>query len=235
MNMENHDTTLQEQTEKKHTSGCLRLIKITSVITLVIIIIAAVWVKYNIYASTYTPVELSTKEQKVLDNKLALLHDSAKTDARPEEVKQHDSSGALIPEKYSEEGAPREVSLTEKEMNALIANTPETAQRVAIDLSENLVSIKLVVPMDEEVIFLGGKTLRINVGIKLGYDDNGPVVAVKGVSLGGIPLPNAWLGYIKGKNLVDEFGTEGGFWQLFSEGIKDIKVKEGHILVRLNK
>ncbi len=233
--MENQEATLQEQPEKKHPSGCLRLLKITSIFILVIIIIVAGWVKYNIYASTYTPVELSIKEQKTLDSKLALLQESAGKDARPEAVRDHDSSGALIPEKYSEEGAPREVSLTEKEMNALIANTPETAQRVAIDLSENLVSIKLVVPMDEEIIFLGGKTLRINIGIKLGYDNNGPVVAVKGVSLGGIPLPNAWLGYIKGKNLVDEFGTEGGFWQLFSEGIKDIKVKEGHILVRLNK
>jgi hypothetical protein len=233
--MENQETTIQDQPEKNHPSGCLRLIKITSVIILVIIIIAAIWVKYNIYASAYTPVELSTKEQKVLDDKLSLLQESADTETRPDAVKQYDSSGTLIPEQYSEAGAPHEVSLTEKEMNSLVANTPETARRVAIDLSENLVSIKLVVPMDEEIIFLGGKTLRINVGIKLGYDQNGPVVAVKGVSLGGIPLPNAWLGYIKGKNLVEEFGTDGGFWQLFSEGIKDIKVKEGHILVRLNK
>lgn len=235
MDKDNQETTAQEKNEKQHSSGCLRLIKISSVIILVIIIIAVIWVKYNIYASTYTPVELSTQEQKVLDDKLALLQESAEIDTRSKAAAPYNSSGALLPEKYSEEGAPREVSLTEKEMNALIANTPETAQRVAIDLSENLVSIKLVVPMDEEIIFLGGKTLRLNIGIKLGYDNSGPVVAVKGISLGGIPLPNAWLGYIKGKNLVEEFGTEGGFWQLFAEGIKDIKVKEGHILVRLNK
>ncbi len=233
--MENQDTNIQELPEKKAPSGCLRLLKIASLFILIIIIIVAGWAKYNIYASTYTPVELSLKEQKVLDSKLALLQHPSETSAPATTYKDSNSPGPLDPEKYSEIGARREIRLTEKEMNALIANTPETGQRVAIDLSENLVSLKLIVPMDEEIIFLGGKTLRINIGIILSYDNNGPVVALKGVSLGGIPLPNAWLGYIKEKNLVDEFGADGGFWQLFSEGIRDIKVKEGHILVRLNK
>jgi len=57
----------------------------------------------------------------------------------------------------------------------------------------------------------------------------------RGVSLGGIPLPNAWLGNLKHKNLVDEFGTEGGFWKLFAEGIEDINVKEGHIRIKLKE
>ncbi len=58
---------------------------------------------------------------------------------------------------------------------------------------------------------------------------------IKGISLGGIPLPNAWIGYTKGKNLVEEFGTETGFWKLFAEGVKDIKVKEGQLRIRLQE
>ena len=61
--------------------------------------------------------------------------------------KKQDKEAPLEPEAYSEEGAKGEISLTEKELNALIANNPEVAQRVAIDLSENLISVKLVVPM----------------------------------------------------------------------------------------
>lgn len=109
------------------------------------------------------------------------------------------------------------------------------AQRVAIDLSENLVSLKLIVPLEEEIPILGGKTLRLHLGVMLGYENEKPVVALKGVSLGGIPLPNAWLGNLKNRNLVKEFGTEGGFWKLFSDGVADLKVREGYIWIKLKE
>jgi hypothetical protein len=89
--------------------------------------------------------------------------------------------------------------------------------------------------MDEEIPVLGGKTLRLNLGVILSYEKERPVVALKGVSLGGIPIPNAWLGNLKNKNLVNEFGAEEGFWKLFSDGVADLKVKEGHILIKLKE
>jgi hypothetical protein len=89
--------------------------------------------------------------------------------------------------------------------------------------------------MDEEVFFLGGKTLRLSLGITIDYKNSQPSIALKGVSLGGIPLPNARLGNLKHKNLMDEFGTDGGFWELFGEGVKEIKVEEGHIRVMLRE
>ncbi len=232
--MEETQSTLTAAGDKTKRSGCMQLLATSAVVVLIIIFIVAGWVKYNIYASSHTPVELSTKEQTVLDSKLSLIQESAQQEHGT--ASGHAlSTTPLTPERYTEAGAKREVSFTEKELNALIANTPEAAERVAIDLSDDLVSIKLVVPMDEEILFLGGKTIRLNIGIILSYDKTGPIVGIKGVSLGGIPLPNAWLGYLKEKNLVEEFGTGSGFWQLFAEGIKDIRVKEGHILVRLNE
>ena len=149
--------------------------------------------------------------------------------------KRHERGAPLEPEVYSEEGAKREISLTEKELNALIANNPEVAQRVAINLSDSLISVKLVIPIDEEIPVLGGKTLRLNLGLILGYENERPVVALKGVSIGGIPLPNAWLGNLKNRNLVREFGGDGGFWKLFSDGVADLKVKKGHILIKLKE
>jgi len=233
--MEDQQTDLKDSPDKKPQSGCLRLLGFTAVALFVIVLIIAGWVKYNIYASTFTPTQLNTTERKTLDSKLALLEKSAQRDPQIGKMKHGSSSGAMQPERYNEEGARRTISLTEKELNAMIANTPDVAERVAIDLSDDLLSLKLVVPMDEEIIFIGGKTLRLHVGIILSYKNNKPVIAIKGVSLGGIPIPNAWLGHIKEKNLVEEFGTEGGFWNLFAEGIKDIQVKEGHILISLNE
>jgi hypothetical protein len=173
-----------------------------ALVTIVTALLTAWWVKHYIYASKFTPTVLTAKERKVLDSKLAKLQESTKKDLAVSKKKRHEKGVPLESEAYSEEGAKREISLTEKELNALIANNPEVAQRVAIHLSESLISIKLVIPVDEEIPVLGGKTLRFNLGVILGYEHGKPIVALKGVSLGGIPVPNAWLGNLMNKNLV---------------------------------
>jgi len=61
------------------------------------------------------------------------------------------------------------------------------------------------------------------------------VVVLKGVSVWGVPLPNAWLGGMKNIDLVQEFGTEQGFWQAFADGVEEIEVKEGKVRVRLKE
>lgn len=209
--------------------GIVAVIFITAVFT-------GWWVKHNIYASRFTPTQLTSKEQQVLEEKLAKLEEAAHKDTAVQRTaKGREPNAPLKPEPYTEEGTVREISLTEKEVNALIAKEPDMARRVAVDLSDNLVSVKVVVPMDQEIPVLGGKTLRLNLGVGLGYEKGKPTVALRGVSLGGIPLPNAWLGNLKHKNLVEEFGTEGGFWTLFAEGIDDLQVKEGQIRIKLKE
>ena len=213
----------------------MKVLKVVAIASVVIALLMVLWVKHNLYASAFTPTELNSKERAVLQYKLERLEKAAQKEHVVRKKWRFDARTALSPEPYSEKNARREISLTEKEINALIANNPEVAQRVAIDLADDLVSIKLVLPVDEEVPVLGGKTLRIHVGITLAYEEGRPVVALKGVSLGGIPLPNAWLGYLKNVNLVDEFGDEGSFWALFSEGVEDLEVEEGHIQVKLKE
>ena len=127
-------------------------------------------------------------------------------------------------EPYTEDAARREIRITEKELNALIAKDQETARRVAIDPSRDLVSVKLVIPVNRDFPVLGGKTLRLNCGITLGHAAGKPVVAMRGVSMGGVPMPNAWLGNFKDFDLVRRFGDRDGFWHLFAEGVEDLRV-----------
>src|SRR4030042_4492339 len=233
--MNDHNKNTAEPAAKKFRFSGMQVMGIVALVMIATALLTAWWVKYYIYASKFKPTVLTAKEQKVLESKLAKLEESAKKDAAVTKKKRGDKGAPLKPEAYSEEGAKREIRLTEKELNALIANHPEVAQRVAIDLSDNLVSVKLVIPVEEEIPVLGGKTLRLNVGLILGYEKGEAVVGLKGVSLGGIPVPNAWLGNLKNKNLVKAFGSEGGFWKLFSDGVADLKVKEGHILIKLKE
>ncbi len=200
------------------------------------------WVKRYIYASPLTPTELTSREQNTLNAKLAALDAAAGRETAPGTGRGDRRGGSplspddrLRPEPYSEEGARREVVLTERELNGIIASNPEVARRVAVDLADELVSLKLVIPMEEDLPVLGGKTLRLNLGLQLAYRNKGPVVALKGVSLGGVPLPNAWLGNLKNVNLVEEFGTEDGFWKLFADGVENLSVEEGHLRIRLKE
>ena len=43
------------------------------------------------------------------------------------------------------------------------------------------------------------------------------------------------LGGLKNVDLVNEFGGSDGFWKAFADGIKNIRIEEGHLLIELNE
>jgi hypothetical protein len=139
------------------------------------------------------------------------------------------------PESYSEKGASRKISFTERELNAMLAKNTDLATKMAIDLDDNLISARLRIPVDEDFPIFAGKTLRAAAGVKLAYGSGKPVVVLKGVKLMGVPIPNAWLGGLKNIDLVQEFGGEEGFWKLFSDGVESIETKEGELIITLKE
>jgi hypothetical protein len=194
------------------------------------------WVGYQIlFPGEFTPVTLNAKEQRILDEKIQQLEKLQTTPAVKKKSRAASREATLEPEPYSEVGASREISLTEKELNALIATNTDLASRLAIDLSDDLASAKLLVPVDPNAPLLGGKTIKLTAGVELRYAEGKPVVMLKGVSVWGVPLPNAWLGNMKNIDLVQEFGTDRGFWQAFAEGVEEIEVKEGKVRIRLKE
>jgi hypothetical protein len=116
-----------------------------------------------------------------------------------------------------------------------LAKNTDLARKLAIDLSDDLVSAKLLLPLDEDFPVLGGKTLRVRTGVVFTYDKGKPVVILKGITIMGVPIPNAWLGGIKNIDLVKEFGTDKGFWKTFSDGVEDIKVEKGFLKLKLKE
>ncbi len=183
-----------------------------------------------LFPKTFEPIVLNQKEQQVLEGKLKVLKFELNT--KPAAGKK--SAAVLEPQRYSEVGASREASFSEREINALIANNTDLASKVAIDLSQDLVSARVLVPLDPDMPMFGGKTLRMNAGLELRYKGGRPVVIIKGISLWGVPLPNSWLGGIKNVDLVHEFGDEG-FWKAFSAGVDNIVVGEGRLTIKLKE
>lgn len=231
-----------ENIDKKTAHMSWARVLLIILLTMIITIAGTYWVlKTYIFATAFTPVVLSSEEEKTLEAKLHAIHYEAGFSSRTtntmnqKENNEIDESGFLKPEPYSEANAPREISFTERELNALLAKNTDLAQKLAIDLADDLVSAKLLIPLEEDFPVLGGKTLRFNAGIGIAYQHDKPVIILKGASIMGIPIPNAWLGGIKNIDLVSEFGVDPGFWQSFSEGIEDIHVTEGQINIKLKE
>ncbi len=144
-----------------------------------------------------------------------------------------DSSGRLIPQKYTESGGKRNLSFSEKELNSLLASNSDMAKKLAIDLSQDLISARILIPLDRDFPMLDGKTLRVSAGVELAYKNSRPRVVLKGVTIMGVPIPNAWLGGLKNIDLIREFGDERGFWKSFSEGVEDIHVEDRQLKIKL--
>ncbi|MCW8888093.1 MAG: arginine N-succinyltransferase [Gammaproteobacteria bacterium] len=183
----------------------------------------------QLFPSEFKPVSLNQQEDQLLQQKLQQFDNLQKTPEKTEE------SAELTPEPYSEEGASREVALSERELNALLAKNSDLAHRLAIDLSDNLASGKLLIPLDPEFPIFGGKTLKLSAGMDMHYADGNPVIILKGISVWGIPMPNAWLGNMKNIDLVQEFGSDKGFWKAFADGVDEIEVKEGKLRIKLKE
>lgn len=207
-------------------------------LTVLVTVVVTFWVvRTYIYARDFEPVQLSTLEQQRLDEKLRVLgYDPSPVPATSgAPVDAETDRQWLRPERYDEAGATREVSFSERELNAMIANNRDLAKKLAVDLADDLVSARLLVPVERDFPILGGKTLRLSGGVEMAFRDGNPVVVLKGVSVMGVPIPNAWLGGIKNIDLVSEFGDGGGFWKSFAEGVEDIRVDEGQLKLRLRE
>jgi len=217
--------------------GCLPVLALL-IAAVVVTAIVTLWAaKRYLFPSEFRPVTLSAQEETVLDAKLERLDPLHR--GRPGQPG-HVPPGraeepALAPEPYSEAGASRSITFTERELNALLAKNTELARKLAIDLADDLVSAKLLVPMDEDFPVLGGKVLKARAGVELAYRDGRPIVVLKGITIMGVPLPNAWLGGIKNIDLVKEFGGEAGFWKSFADGVDHIRVSEGRLEIELKE
>lgn len=231
---------VQEAGEAQQSHRGLRASHIVWIILATILVTAAVtyWVvRTYIYAKDFEPVQLSVQEQQKLDAKLRVLGYDPAPAIGPDDAADRKETDEqwLRPERYDETSARREVSFSERELNAMVAKNPDLAKKLTVDLGDDLVSARILVPVDPDFPILGGKTLRVSTGVEMAFRDAKPVVVLKGVSIMGIPIPNAWLGGLKNIDLISEFGDSDGFWKSFADGVENIHVEEGALKIELKR
>ncbi|MDW7709762.1 MAG: hypothetical protein SCH98_04745 [Deferrisomatales bacterium] len=202
---------------------------ILAVLVAAAVVAAVAGVRAYVFPRELAPVTLSPREERTLAEKLDRVTPGAGERASSR------VPGPPEPEPYSEEGADREVRLTEREINALLARNTDLARTVALHFSEDLLSATLLLPLAQDVPLLGGRTIKVTAGLELAYAEGRPRVVLRGVSVMGVPVPNAWLGGIKNVDLAGDLEAAGGFWAAFSAGVEDLRVEEGLLRVRLRE
>jgi len=223
--------------------GCLQVIGLMALAVLVTAGLTFFIVKIYFFPSEFKPVTLNPAEEKILAAKLEKL-DSAGGGNIPHRLDgtgraapsdRAEAGATLEPERYDESKMKREIAFTEKELNGLLAKNTDLARRLAIDLSDDLVSAKLLVPVDPDFPILGGKILRVRSGMGFSYTKGKPVIILRGVSIMGVPIPNAWLGGLKNIDLVEKFGSGNGFWKTLADGIEDLRVEDGLLKIKFKE
>jgi hypothetical protein len=173
------------------------------------------WYHHNFRAAPFTPVRLSTAEQKVLDEKISARAPAA---AQPQPA-------PSPPEKT--------IVLTEREINGWLQQQG-LGETVKVTLAGGAIAASALMPLDNDVPFIGGRTVRFKIALRPQIDAKNRLgLFVSDVTVGGISPPNAWLGGIKGRNLLDDAPSDPAA-TAFAQGIKSLDIGSGEIRVVLN-
>lgn len=174
----------------------------------------ALWVKHTFYPSPITPVSLTVAEKAEFDHKLQALND---------------------PSAIPAEEANRTLVINEREVNAYLAQQ-ELGETVQVKFGNGNVSAAIILTAPEDFpLFPNQKIrLRFTFGTSL-TPEHKLSLKLDDLSLGGISLPNSWIGDIKGVDLVAENVETDPSLQKFLAGIQSLEVRDGAMKLVLNK
>ena len=161
------------------------------------------------YNRPITPTVLTATEQTALDQKI-------------DKVKQTSTY---------EPGA-KTITLNEREVNALFHKNTGLGDKVKFEFSNDAIHARIRTKLDPDVPFVGGRTLVAKARFLLTDKNHHAAIILDDVTVWGISLPNAWLGDIKGQNLISDIGL-GASNNQFSKGIEEVKVQNGQITIKL--
>lgn len=200
------------------------------VLLVLLLVFAGVWI-WQLSRMQAQTAPLTEAEQRTLEAKFDRIRNAAYGEspaALPEEPTAEDAGGAVQPEIYREDGEQRQVRFTERELNALIAADPGLAGRAAVRLSQDQLSASFRIDVPPDMPLMGGRSVRVQTGLQLATLNNRVEARLVGVSIGGIPLPNAWLGGLKGTDLLATSGLGS-----LGAGIEALSVGEGWLDLQL--
>ncbi len=235
--MENTPTPVPTEPQSRPSTARLLLILLAAVLTTGVIAVGGTvwWVKHHFDPKPMKPVVLTAQEQAALESKLAVFGDpplAPVTVQVPAGQGQPPASPVPVPE--AAPGAEhRTLIFTEREVNAYFARQ-NLGENVQISFAEGKVVAGIIVEAPPDFPFFAGQKVRLRMTFGTGFSPEQKMSFIfDDLSVGGISLPNAWLGDLKGVDLVQKNLESDPALQRFLRGIESIELHRGSAKVVL--
>jgi hypothetical protein len=194
------------------------------------------------------PVVLSPREKSVVDQKLQRLEagNSANPSAQP--GKQPFQPGQLAEAPAIRPGSGPEIDdrnlriyvpgsktlkLTEREINGLLNANTDLGKSVRLEFAQEAINAYLAVRIPDDFPIGGGKMFRARGRFRVSIGNGGePYAILEDVTVFGLSLPKAWLGGIKGENLLGQAMGDNRRWKGI-KGIKSLRVEPGALVLEV--
>jgi hypothetical protein len=212
-------------------------------LALLVVIAASVAITIWWIQRPIKPVVLSAKEKTAVEEKLRHLgggdtsasartpgHTGGSKGERPSAEAANEASPKHEPDRTYVPGS-KVLKLTERELNGLLNANTDLGKSVRLELAQDAINAYLAVPIPQDFPIGGGKMFRARGRFRLSLGTGGaPVAMLEDVTVFGLSLPKAWLGGIKGENLIgDAVGKRDG--SPIIKGIKSLRVEPGALVL----
>lgn len=198
---------------------------------LVLLICATVAITVWYIQRPIKPVVLSAAETAVVEAKLQNFSETTNEVTRtliPEsERTQPDPDRPYVP-------GSKVLRLTERELNGLLNANTDLGQTVRLEFGRDAINAYVAAPIPADVPILGGKMFRARGRFRVAVTNGAPpYLILEDVTVFGLSLPQAWLGGLKGQNLLaDAMGERNGAPIL--KGIKSLRVEPGALVMEVD-
>jgi hypothetical protein len=181
------------------------------------------------------PVVLSPKERATVDAKLKRIDGGSPTASNQGARTDLQSSGGIepeVPRRFYVPGS-KSLKLTEREINGLLNANTDLGKSVRLEFDQDAINAYLAVHIPDDFPIGGGKMFRARGRFRISLGNGGkPFAILEDVTVFGVSLPKAWLGGIKGENLIGDAIT-GENQSPVLKGIKSLRVEPGALVLEL--
>ncbi len=210
------------------------------ILGLLLIVVATVALTIWWIQRPIKPVVLSPQEKAVVDQKLRTMENAGASPASRTPGTANNSTRPLNPPETADQPPERAylpgskvLRLTEREVNGLLNANTDLGKTVRLQFDRDAINAYLAVPIPEDFPIGGGKMFRARGRFRVSLGNGGtPYAILEDVTVFGLSLPKAWLGGLKGENLIKDAvaGQNGG---PVLKGIKSLRVEPGALVLEV--
>jgi hypothetical protein len=216
-----------------------------AVLAFVLMIVATVAITLWWIQRPIKPVVLSPQETAVVHAKLQYLEaptppptpaqhpagSVAQSSSLPPSTVETPPEKAEVERPYVPGG--KVLKLTQREVNGLLNANTDLGHSVRLEFASDAINAYVVVPIPQDFPIGGGKMFRAKGRFRLSLDQGGaPYAILEDVTVFGLSLPKAWLGGLKGENLLAD-AMKSGQGAPVVRGIKSLHVEPGALVLEV--